>query len=88
MACHANRCPWLILIAIVSLTHIALTVLLPWRDREYNAHPTKCSYFACTILGFYEATLQLAIAVCSFFLHFSRFVSAVIVLIGNLDVSM
>merc|ERR1739848_254797 len=34
-------CPWLILIAITSLTHIGLVVLLPWRERDYYGHPTK-----------------------------------------------
>merc|ERR1712224_291261 len=56
-------CPWLILIAIASLTHVSLTVLLPWRDREYNAHPTKCSYLTCTVLGYYEAFCQFCVAV-------------------------
>ena len=38
-------------------------MLLPWREREYNAHPTKCSYLTCTILAYYEAFGQLCVAV-------------------------
>ena len=63
---NACRCPWLILICLASLTHIGLVVLLPWRDRDYNAHPTKCSFVVCSVLGYYEAFGQLIIGVCSF----------------------
>ena len=63
---NACRCPWLILICLASLTHIGLVVLLPWRDRDYNAHPTKCSFIICSVLGYYEAFGQLIIGVCSF----------------------
>merc|ERR1719326_184410 len=56
-------CPWIIMIALMSLTHIGLTVLLPWKDREHGAHPTRCSYLTCSVFGYYEAFGQLRIAI-------------------------
>ena len=39
---------------------------MPWRDHEYGAHPTKCSFIVASALGYYEALGQLIIGVCSY----------------------
>ena len=57
------RCPWLIMIAITSLTNLNVIVLMPWVKRELHAHPTRCSYVTCSVLGYYEALGQLCVGV-------------------------
>ena len=57
------RCPWILLIAIPSLTNLNVLTLMPWIDRELQSHPTPCSYVTCMVLGFYGAIFQLTIAV-------------------------
>ena len=59
------RCPWIILIAITSLTNLNNVItLMPWVDRKLQTYPTPCSYVTCMVLGYYGAIFQLTIAVC------------------------
>ena len=54
--------PWVVIIAVASITSLHVMVLLPWTKRDVNDLPTRCAYMTCNVAAYFEATTQLCIS--------------------------
>ena len=54
--------PWVVLIALASITSLNVMELLPWTKRNANDLPTRCAYLTCNIAAYFEVTTQLVIS--------------------------
>lgn len=54
--------PWVVLIALASLTSLHVMILLPWTKRAKNDYPTRCAFLTCNVAAYYEAIGQLIVA--------------------------